>query len=217
MSQLITTKYYGDLHFERTWAASGGIHIGRLLGGSYAHIGGLPVTDKADLIACIPQGEALTTALDWFENRHKRAEEALLMPPKLVMFYTPDRSWRYVESNTPVERVEDLYEALKGSDALEGAVKWFVTRQQAPAEGASSTGLGLDDRITQILVQKAMEGATREALASQLKMPLTKDLYDLLKSMENDGLIARKDKTYYLPNYAPAGIGALVRGGDEER
>ena len=210
MSQLVRTKYYGDLTFEKTWALSNGPHVGKLMNGAYAHFGGLPVTDKQDLLATIPAGPDLDEALDWFENRHKRATEAQLMPTKLVMYYPPDQSWRYVETQQLVTTVEDLYEGLKGSPALDAALAWFFKQRQreqsgqASPSGSSISGTGIDDRVIKILGESAVEGATLHDLGKHLSIE-PKALVDLLQALENDQILARHGKRFYLPRYAPQG------------
>lgn len=216
--QTIVSKYYGELTFSKTWAVAKGVHVGRLMNGAYAHIGGLPVTDKNDLIAAIPRGEALDEALDWFENRLTRATEAQLLPAKLVMYYPPDQSWRYVDTNQPVATVEDLYEALKGSPALDAALAWFFRQRQAGQAspgGPLQSGYGVDDRAIKILGEAQVEGATLHDLGKQLNVE-PKALVDLMQALENDKIVSRHQKRYYMPRYAPQGSTVSVGAGEQD-
>lgn len=214
MPQKIHTKNFGDLTFERTWAISNDMHIGRLVNGAYAHIGGLPVMSREELMRAIPHGPEQEAALDWFDNRDRRAAEARIAPARLVYFYAPDKSWRYIDTQQPVDSVEHLYEALKGSAALNEAVGWFVAqqRQASPQSGAvaDEPGLGVDERILRMLGEAQTEGKTAHEIAQALRID-PPALIPILKSMVEGSRISRQgSKRFVLPAYADeAAVGAV--------
>ena len=216
MSQLIKTKYFGSLTFVRTWAAPG-MHIGLLANGAYAHIGGLPVSNQADLTRVIPAGPDLDEALDWFENRDKRAMEAKNTPARLVFFHPGDKSWRYVDTQQPVDTVEDLYQALKGSSALNEAIGWFVEHRKQTGDTPpplDETGSSIDERLLRLLGEAQGNGLTAKELAEALAIHDVSDLVPILKTMDEQQRIGRisSGKRFVLPEYADK---AVVRVGSD--
>jgi len=134
MPQLIKRSAFGDLNFIRTWV-NGNMHIGNLVEGGYAHLGGMPVTMKSELEDTIPKGKFLDEALLWFANKDKVKTSK---EKKKRIMVESDGSYVF-EDGSPIMGVGDLFSSMPIGPALDAAVVWFV----AKAKGISQ------DKVTE--------------------------------------------------------------------
>ena len=194
MAQSIFTKHYGEIRFIRTWAQSGGKHIGLMPSGAYAHIGGLPVTNIADIQACIPAGDELEKALAWFENRGKVSKDHT--PVRKVYYDPDDGSWRYVDSYAVVAQVEDLQAALKGGP-LADALVWFQRQMGAKVPGATPAQPleSPQDRVLDLLREDPGQSVQQIAKGLSFDLRATSDLLAALRDEQQIGIMG---KLYYL-------------------
>ena len=118
--QVINTSGYGNLTFVRTWADSG-IHIGKLAGGGYCHIGGPAISSKRELETAIPGGKYLDEALDWWENKDR--VEVKKDKPKVMLM--DDGSYA-LSDGSQIKSVGDLISLIPPGPALDAAVLWYV-------------------------------------------------------------------------------------------
>lgn len=121
--QIINTKHYGPVEFERTWVATEGRHIGLLAAGGYAHLTGHPVTRQSDLLDVIPAGKDQKEALEWWKNRDKVKETK---SAKRIML-EPDGSYRW-EDGSPITNAADIMTALPQGPQQEAVLAWFHTQ-----------------------------------------------------------------------------------------
>jgi len=124
MAQRLITKHYGPIEVEKSWNV-GAQHIGKLVGGGYVYLTGLPVKTKQELKAIIPPGPDLDEALEWFDSPDKFSETRI----KRLML-NPDGSYEF-DDGSPVESVSDLVKHLQEGPALDAALTWFVKAQEA--------------------------------------------------------------------------------------
>lgn len=124
MSQKIHTKNYGTVEFEQTWSAEG-LHIGRLTSGGYAHLTGLPVQGKDELVKCIPPGQDQQMALDWWEHRNDPSEEEA--PNRIVL--GRDGSYSF-EDGTPIESYSDITHNVPPGPGQDAILAWFSEELQ---------------------------------------------------------------------------------------
>lgn len=119
----------GELTFERTWV-NGQIHIGKLLNGGYAHIGGSPVTMRREIEDTVPQGKHLTDALNWFDNKDKVREA-----PKKKIIINEEGDYIF-EDGSSINSVGDLLGYFVKGKALDNAVAWYTARMESVSENA---------------------------------------------------------------------------------
>lgn len=125
MPQKIFTKQFGEVVFKRSWATTT-MHIGELLDGGYAHLpGGLPVKSRAELEACIPHGDELEAAVNWFEHRNDPVEDT----PQKRLVLQPDGSYLF-DDGSKVTSISDLVNHIRPGLALDAAVQWFSEKKR---------------------------------------------------------------------------------------
>ena len=133
MGQIMKTKF-GDMEFEQTWTQYGGLHIGRLTQGGYAHISGLPVTTREELASVIPPSPELDKALKWFDDREQAGEEA---GPKTSITMHPDGSLTFADG-TAVTELAQIMENIPPGPLQEAAVKsWAKLDEERKARAES--------------------------------------------------------------------------------
>jgi len=121
MAQIIKTAAHGQIVFERTFI-NNNVHVGKLPSGKgYCTLGGVPISDKEQLLAVIPKGQELDEALFWWDHKDdiKAKDEA---PPRIVV--TSTGNYEFIDGS-PVTKIEDLINSIAAGPALEAAVKWF--------------------------------------------------------------------------------------------
>ena len=128
--QVLHTKNYGSVSFERTWIA-GDLHIGKLTGGGYAHLSGLPVKGKKELRIAIPAGPQLEEALEWFDKKDAPQEA----PVKKVVV-SQDGSYAF-DDGSPVTSLQELVQHMPSGPAMDAALEWF-SGEKKKKEGAKA-------------------------------------------------------------------------------
>jgi hypothetical protein len=124
MSQIIKTKQFGEVEFEKSWAVSNGKHIGKLANGrGYLHFTGQPISTLKELQEVIPPGPDLDEAVAWWRNKDKRRDDSELPDKKVVI--NPDGSCAF-DDGSPIESVADLFNAIPRGPMLDAAVAWFT-------------------------------------------------------------------------------------------
>ena len=151
MSQILKSKQFGQLEFVRTWAINGGLHIGRMPNGAYAHISGLAIQSRAEL-APITDPEELARAEAWLEMRN-RPPDPSQAPVRKLYFEAEDESWRYLDNGGVVESVEDLMAALKGPVLTTGLV-WFQHRHTEGVVAAQPPIVPPDQQVLDLLRER---------------------------------------------------------------
>ena len=116
--QTLHTKNYGSVSFERTWIA-GDVHIGKMVGGGYAYLSGLPVKSKKELKAVIPAGPFLEEALAWFD---KKDEPQSVITKKVVIFQ--DGGYAF-DDGSQITSLQELVNFMPAGSALDAAIEWF--------------------------------------------------------------------------------------------
>lgn len=124
MTQLIKTKQFGEIEFEKTWAVAGGAHVGRLTKGGYCHFSGHPILSRAELEAAIREETDLKMALEWFDNRDKVTE----IPGKNILIAT-DGEPRF-EDGSPIESVADIINYMKPGPFQDAALRWWAKKSE---------------------------------------------------------------------------------------
>jgi len=120
MGQVLNTKQFGPVEFDRTWAM-GQVHVGLLTGGGYAHTSGHALTRLEDGLAAIPAGVHQEEFLEWWENKDKKPVEEL----KRKIIVNPDGAYSF-DDGAPIEKAEELIGYFGSGDALEQALRWFA-------------------------------------------------------------------------------------------
>jgi len=124
MGQKIHTKHYGTVEFEQTWSCDG-LHIGRLTDGGYAHLTGLPVQSKDEIIRAIPSGPEQEAALHWWEHRNDPVEEE--SENRIVM--NRDGSYSF-EDGSPIESYADITQNTSPGPGQDAMLVWFSEELQ---------------------------------------------------------------------------------------
>ena len=119
--QKLYTKKFGELEVMASWAEPPN-HIALLSNGSYVHITGVPIADKAVLRKTLPM-DVLAAALDWFDHRHEQKT-----PESMRIMIESDGSFAY-EDGTPITSLSQLTQALQPGPILEAALLWFTRKQ----------------------------------------------------------------------------------------
>mgnify|MGYP001616638314 CR=1 FL=1 len=151
MSQILDSKQFGKLEFVRTWAMNGGLHIGRMPNGAYAHISGLAIKSRAEL-SPITDPEELARAEVWLEQRN-RPPDPSQAPVRKLYFEAEDESWRYLDNGAVAECVEDLMGALKGP-VLTTALVWFQRRHTEGTVSAPPPLVPPDQQVLDLLRER---------------------------------------------------------------
>lgn len=127
MPQTLYPKAFPEgVTFTKTYAASGGMHIGELPGGGFSRLNGEPVQSKDEFVA-VMSGAPLQRALDWFAHRDDEAPEA--GPPEVT--------WRqgklvYVETGVPLASHAEIIQAFPEESPMQhAALEWFGQAQVA--------------------------------------------------------------------------------------
>lgn len=132
MPQKINTKHYGEVIIEKSWC-SGAQHIGKLVGGGYVYLTGLPVKSKGELKTVIPPGPDLDEALDYWDNPDKYVTQQ----PQRIM-QNPDGSYEF-EDATPVTTITELVQYFKEGPQLDAAVACFMETQKSKSRMVAAT------------------------------------------------------------------------------
>lgn len=127
--QTINRAGYGDLTFQKTWVG-GNLHIGKLADGSYAHLAGMPVSQRSEIEDVIPKGKDLEEALKWFETKDDVKPRSASSKRIII---EPDGSYSF-EDGSPVKTIRELMDALPKGPALDAAVTWFVAKLKGVSE-----------------------------------------------------------------------------------
>jgi hypothetical protein len=127
--QVIKTKHFGPISFEKTWVSSDGRHIGKLTKGGYAHLSGSPVTSKKDLADLIPAGNDRKDAQEWFANKDKKD----FHPNKKRIFLKANGDYEW-EDGTALDDPVDVYNNLAQGKQLEAVLTWLREKQAENAE-----------------------------------------------------------------------------------
>jgi hypothetical protein len=143
--QVINTKEFGDLTFIRTWT-DGHIHIGKLEDGGFCHIGGPPISTRAELEDAIPRGPQLEDALDWWENKDKAEQKK-----KSRRIMIQDDGSYVFEDGSPIESVDELVACIPTGPALDAAVAWYVEANKDKIERKIANKETADERTLENL------------------------------------------------------------------
>jgi hypothetical protein len=138
MSQVLHTKYCGDIEIDMSWQ-NGILHIARLANDKgYVHITGIPVNNKQEIEECIPAGIYQEAALRWFEHRDELPEK-----PKKEIIIKNDGSFEFSDG-TKITNVADLVENLPAGPVLDAAYEWFkagkIKKHEEEEKLQSTTG-----------------------------------------------------------------------------
>lgn len=126
--QKLYTKKYGELEVVRSWNEPPN-HIAQLSNGAFVHITGVPIEDKAALRRTIHDLGELQMALDWFDHRHDKQEDA---PMKVLT----DGADFFFEDGSPITNISQLTQAMKPGAVLDAALSWFTRKQDADKQAA---------------------------------------------------------------------------------
>ena len=122
--QIIKTKHFGPIAFDKTWVSSDGRHMGKLTKGGYAHLSGSMVTSKKDLVELIPAGKDRKEAQAWFENKDKA--EFNPSPKRIFLNANGDYEW---EDGKQIDDASAIYNNLPPGAQLEAVLTWFRETQ----------------------------------------------------------------------------------------
>lgn len=126
MQTLFPKSFPEGITFTRTFATSGGVHLGELPGGGFARINGDPIQDEAELREALPRS-VLPKALEWFAHRDEATDED--EPPAVT--------WRkgrlvYVESGAELTSHAEIIQAFPDESPMQrAALEWFGQQQAA--------------------------------------------------------------------------------------
>ena len=160
MAQIINTKHFGPIEFEKTWVSSDSGHIGLLVTGGYAHLTGQPVTKKRHLIDLIPDEKEQKKALEWWDNRDKIKETK---KTKRIMLEV-DGSYKW-EDGSPITTAADILTSLPPGPQQEAVLAWFHT-QHAEQKVEKETE---EDRTASAVKELAKEVAQKQKKTGKKK------------------------------------------------
>jgi hypothetical protein len=190
----------GTTTFERTYYGKGRdgaqLHIGLMAGGGWAVAPeGLPIADRQYILDVVTLPADREAALAWFDGR-REAKSAQDYGRK-VYFDFDTGDWCYVDSNSPVEKMEDLIRALRGG-ALDDATQWFQQRQAqyqaGEGERPASPQKLVDQRIIELL--ESTGGMDGNDLATSLEITPSV-LMPILRTMREEGRVTVIKRMYY--------------------
>ena len=150
MPQIKQTTEYGPVVFVKTWFADN-IHVGKLQGGGYAYLNGVPITDPEVLKRVIPPGRDLAEAMAYFENPPP------VEAPKRCLKVTPAGDWLF-DDGSPITAMSDILNHMAQGPAQEAALLWWAgkLRQKEAVAQAAATPAG---QIAQAMKQEREEPA----------------------------------------------------------
>lgn len=122
MGQILNSKEFGELEFEKTWVM-GTLHIGKLTGGGYAYVSGHPVTNKSEALDCIPPGEDQEDFLFWWENKDSMAAQA----PRRLIVVAPNGDYMF-DDGDPITTAQQLIDYFGPGPAVEAGLKWYAKK-----------------------------------------------------------------------------------------
>ena len=190
--QTLFSKNFGELTFVKTWAVNGGLHVGRMPNGAYAHISGLPIRSREEL-SPITDPDELARAERWLETRD-RPPDPTQAPLRKLYFEVEDESWRYIDNWGVVDRVEDLMAALKGP-VLTTAIVWLQHRQ---ATGATSATVPVKPPDVQVLdLLRDDPGKTPQEMATALGFD-ARGIVEVLGLLRRSGQVYVDGKRFYV-------------------
>lgn len=163
MAQILKSKDYGEISFEKTFI-QGQLHIGRLTGGGYAHVSGHPLRDKEEGLDAIPPGPDRQEFLKWWDEKDNPSAEAV----KRKIMISPEGDYVF-DDGAPIEKAEDLIQYFGTGEALEQALRWFgaemLKREKAEkgaAEALSSKAGKMGAEHARRGFQKKVSGTAQE-------------------------------------------------------
>lgn len=123
MGQILRSKQYGDIEFDRTFVGNG-LHIGKLTGGGYAHISGQPISSKDELLSAIGPGKDREEAVYWWINKDALAEKK----PERRIVVNPNGDYEF-DDGEPITSAQELISYFGSGDAVEQALRWYAKDQ----------------------------------------------------------------------------------------
>ena len=137
MPQTLITKLHGEVTFKKTWVNADGRHIGALAGGGYAHLSGILVDKKRDLLDLIPPGPDQVAACNWWDNKDVELEP----PVRRVVFGPKGFVW---DDGTAIASAQSLVENFPRGKDLDMMLEWFHDRKQQKLAETESEQAGHD-------------------------------------------------------------------------
>lgn len=116
--QKIHVKDKGTLVFDKTFV-NNQLHIGKVTGGGYLHLGGQPVKNKDELRSVIPDGPELVEALKWFDNRGKEPD---VEKPKKKIVITVDG---FAFEDGPINSIQEIMNNTSQGTMQEMVLAWW--------------------------------------------------------------------------------------------
>ncbi len=141
MSQTLITKHHGEVTFRKTWVDAGGRHIGALIGGGYAHLSGILVEKKRDLLDLIPPGPEQVAACNWWDNK----DVELTPPAKHVVFGPKGFVW---DDGSPIVSAQSLVENFPRGKELDMMLEWFHDQKQQKLAASENEQADYDKAVT---------------------------------------------------------------------
>lgn len=123
MPATLHTKDKADVTYEIIYMNAGVGSVGKLEGGGYMHIGGIPIKTKKELTDVIPPGKERDEALEWFNNRGKKPE----VPTKMVVIQ-PNGDLLF-DDGSEVTSHSDIINFVPPGALQEYALKWLTEKQ----------------------------------------------------------------------------------------
>uniref|UniRef100_A0A6M3IF89 Uncharacterized protein n=1 Tax=viral metagenome TaxID=1070528 RepID=A0A6M3IF89_9ZZZZ len=151
--QTLYVKDKGSFNFVKTFA-DGILHIGKVPGGGYLHLGGQPVKNREELRRVIPDGPDLVEALAWFENRGKPKPEE--KPKKKIVVTETGYSFE----DGPITSAQDIVNNTAPGLMQENILGWWgfkVKEEQKVQKREASRVSRTVDEIRKEMAEKTME------------------------------------------------------------
>jgi hypothetical protein len=141
MPQTLITKHRGEVTFRKTWVDAGGRHIGALVGGGYAHLSGILVEKKRDLLDLIPSGPELVAACNWWDNKDIELEPSA----RHVVFGPKGFVW---DDGSPIVSAQSLVENFPRGKDLDMMLEWFHDQKQQKLAASENEDADYDKAVT---------------------------------------------------------------------
>lgn len=139
MPQILRTKHFGEVRFEKTFL-NGNLHIGRLVGGGYCHVTGHPITIKKDGINAITTQADREDFVRWWEQKDQPPVEEV----QRLIVVQPDGSYAF-DDGEPITSAEEIIQYCAPGLAQEQILRWFageLVRREKEAKKAGETIIG---------------------------------------------------------------------------
>lgn len=175
MAQILKSKDYGEISFEKTYI-QGQLHIGKLTGGGYAHVSGHPLRDMEEGLEAIPPGPDRQEFLKWWDEKDNPPEEAV----KRKIMISPEGDYVFDDGadGAPIEKAEDLIQYFGTGEALEQALRWFGTELLKREKAEKAASEALSSKAGKMGAEQAKRGFRNKASGTE---------------QENDDELAVKD------------------------